>query len=342
MPFYPPSRPRPVEGGLTARSTRGAIGATWWSQRFIGVLEGFALGSRLTRGRSYARRGQVISLTVGPGVVIARVQGSRATPYKVVLGLAPFPSAVWAELDAALAAEALHAAALLAGQFPAELETVFASRGTRLFPSSVDELRMACSCPDWEVPCKHIAASFYLLAERFDEDPFEILHWRGRPRGVLLDRIREMRSADADQAEGAGPRPRADRARSGRGGDADRDDPDRDDADRDGSRRPGAGPAGVGGTESPAPGPGSVAGALTALADLPDTAPSPVMFWVSPVPLPPREAPADAPVDLLLHQLPDPPAALGSEAFPELLRRVYAALPDRDDPDATPSGRRRG
>ena len=41
---------------------------------------------------------------------------------------------------------------------------------------------MRCSCPDSEVPCKHLAATFYLLAEAFDEDPFLILRWRGRDR----------------------------------------------------------------------------------------------------------------------------------------------------------------
>src|SRR5262249_51645318 len=36
------------------------------------------------------------------------------------------------------------------------------------------------------VPCKHIAAVFYLLAEAFDDDPFSILAWRGRTREDLL------------------------------------------------------------------------------------------------------------------------------------------------------------
>ena len=69
--FPPPAKPRAVEGGLVARSTRGAIGEQWWSRRFLEVLESFALGSRLTRGKNYARRGQVVSLEVAPGVVRA-------------------------------------------------------------------------------------------------------------------------------------------------------------------------------------------------------------------------------------------------------------------------------
>jgi len=46
-----------VEGGIKAQSTRGAIGESWWSKRFLSVLESFAMGGRLTRGRSYARAG---------------------------------------------------------------------------------------------------------------------------------------------------------------------------------------------------------------------------------------------------------------------------------------------
>ena len=70
-------------GGIAARSKRGAIGETWWSKRFIELLESFGVGSRLQRGRNYARRGQVVELEVEPGVVLAKVQGSRYTPYRV-------------------------------------------------------------------------------------------------------------------------------------------------------------------------------------------------------------------------------------------------------------------
>jgi uncharacterized Zn finger protein len=114
--FPPPSRPRVVEGGLVARSARGDIGEHWWSRRFVEVLESFALGSRLTRGKNCARRGQVISLDVRPGVVTAKVQGSRRTPYDVHIELAAFPEVVWAKVEIALAEQAIYSAALLAGE----------------------------------------------------------------------------------------------------------------------------------------------------------------------------------------------------------------------------------
>jgi uncharacterized Zn finger protein len=185
-----------VEGGIVARSARGAIGEHWWSRRFLEVLESFALGSRLTRGKNYARRGQVISLEVAPGVVTARVQGSRRMPYKVSISLPAFSELVWAKVEVTLAEQAIHSARLLAGEMPHDLEEVFLAAGAPLFPQRAQDLSLSCSCPDWEVPCKHLAATFYLLAERFDDDPFAILLWRGRSREALLNRLRELRGGD--------------------------------------------------------------------------------------------------------------------------------------------------
>jgi uncharacterized Zn finger protein len=193
--YRPPIR---VEGGIKARSARGAIGESWWSKRFLAVLESFALGTRLTRGRAYARKGQVLSVDVGPGKVTASVQGSRPTPYRVTIGLKPFPGRVWTRVEEALAAQALFSAQLLAGEMPHEIEDVFASAGAPLFPETVADLKMSCSCPDWSVPCKHLAATFYLLAEAFDADPFQILYWRGRDRESLLGRLRVLRGGVAD------------------------------------------------------------------------------------------------------------------------------------------------
>ncbi len=192
--WHPPSRPRAVDNGLKARTSRGEIGSSWWSRRFLDVLESFAMGSRLSRGRTYARKGQVISLDVQAGEVRAKVQGSRARPYNVTIRLATFSELVWAKAEIAFSEQALPSAKLLAGEVPPELEALFQGAGAPLFPRTVKELDQHCSCPDHEVPCKHLAATFYLLAEAFDDDPFLILRWRGREREVLLGRLRELRA----------------------------------------------------------------------------------------------------------------------------------------------------
>jgi len=204
--WYPASRPIAADG-LKARSSRGQIGQTWWSQRFIDVLEGMGMGNRLQRGKNYARRGQVISLDVGPGSVNAQVQGSRPRPYRVRIGIAAFDKTQWAQIEGALAENALFAAALLAGEMPADIEGVFDVVGLSLFPAMSRELSLDCSCPDGAVPCKHLAATFYLLAEAFDEDPFAILAWRGRERQDLLENLAAARSGrpSADRVETSDP-----------------------------------------------------------------------------------------------------------------------------------------
>lgn len=208
--YPPPAPPRPVADGIRARSRRGPIAQTWWSERFIEVLESLGVGARLQRGRTYARKGQVIDLTVGPGTVTARVQGTRAQPYRVRIGVAPFDKTMWATVTQALAGDAWYIAKLLAGEMPEDIETVFTSVGLSLFPSTAAELSMDCTCPDWSVPCKHLAAVFYLLAESFDDDPFGILAWRGRDRADLLETLAALRTgthaADrAAQTEAAAP-----------------------------------------------------------------------------------------------------------------------------------------
>jgi len=196
--LYPPaSPPRPVKDGLRAKSTRGAIGETWWSQRFIEVLEEFHEGPRLARGRAYARRGQVIDMDVEAGEVTARVQGSRARPYSVSIGVTVLGDADWARVEESMAGQAVFLARLLAGEMPHEIEDAFAATGLSLFPTTPADLHTDCSCPDWGNPCKHIAAVYYLLAEAFDREPFLIFAWRGRPRERLLAELRALRGAGA-------------------------------------------------------------------------------------------------------------------------------------------------
>jgi uncharacterized Zn finger protein len=192
---WPPARPRRVEGGIKARSKRGAIGEQWWSRRFISVLESYGMSGRLARGRSYARAGQVLDFELSQGKVTARVQGSRVRPYQVRIGVLPLTTAQWRRVQERLASQALFRAKLLAGEMPHEIEEVFDDCGTPLFPRIAGDLDMRCSCPDWGVPCKHLAAVCYVLAEEFDRDPFGLLAWRGKGRDELLAALRQIQAA---------------------------------------------------------------------------------------------------------------------------------------------------
>jgi uncharacterized Zn finger protein len=206
-PHYERPRPLPAPGGIHAHSRRGAIGETWWSQRFIELLESFGLGSRLKRGRPYARAGQVMELEVEPGLVLAKVQGSRYSPYRVRIRGKVLSEHQWRRAEKAMAAQALPLAKLLAGEMPHDIEELFASCKLTLFPRSKRELAASCSCPDWANPCKHIAAVYYILAERFDEDPFLIFAWRGREQDELVERLRARRAASKSGTSKSSSRP---------------------------------------------------------------------------------------------------------------------------------------
>ncbi len=186
--WFPPSRPRKAEGGIKARSKRG-FAQQWWAKRWIAALEALNLGGRLSRGRSYARSGQVLSIEIDRNRVAATVQGSRPTPYQVSIGVTALSRSDWTKLTRVLSGSPLHVAKLIAGEMPEDIESLFCEAGITLFPARASELRTDCSCPDWSNPCKHIAAVYYLLGEEFDRDPFLIFKLRGVAREELASII---------------------------------------------------------------------------------------------------------------------------------------------------------
>jgi uncharacterized Zn finger protein len=191
---YERTSPIHVKNGIKSKSERGEIGETWWSKRWIKVLESFTDSGRLSRGRSYARKGQVISIDVEVGLVKAKVQGSDPRPYNVKIQLKPLSAADWDKVTDAMAEQAIFAAKLLAGEMPTNIEDAFNAVNIALFPRASRDLDTRCSCPDSSNPCKHIAAVYYLLAERFDEDPFLIFKLRGQTKEQIIATLREKRA----------------------------------------------------------------------------------------------------------------------------------------------------
>jgi uncharacterized Zn finger protein len=157
------------------------------------VLESLGMGARLDRGRSYARRGQVASIDVQKSAVTARVQGSRPSPYSVTIRLVALTDKDWDKVIDVMASRAIFAAKLLSGEMPQNIEEAFLEAKVSLFPKSGKDLDTDCSCPDYANPCKHIAAVYYILAERFDEDPFLIFKLRGRSREEIIQSLRQKR-----------------------------------------------------------------------------------------------------------------------------------------------------
>jgi uncharacterized Zn finger protein len=166
----------------------------WWSQRWLELLDSYRFKKRLERARTYARQGNVLSIEFKGAKVLARVQGSEVEPYKVSLSLDHFTDEEWGYVVETMSQKAIFAAKLLAGEMPQDIEKVFTANGLSLFPFTLSDVRSKCSCPDKANPCKHVAAVYYQLGDRFSEDPFVLFQLRGRTKADIISKLRKLRS----------------------------------------------------------------------------------------------------------------------------------------------------
>jgi uncharacterized Zn finger protein len=107
----------------------------------------------------------------------------------------------WDKVIDALSEQAIFTAQLLAGEMPQDIEQAFEKAKVSLFPSTRRDLKTDCSCPDPANPCKHIAATQYILGERFDEDPFLIFRLRGRTQEQVMQALRQRRAGSDEDIE---------------------------------------------------------------------------------------------------------------------------------------------
>lgn len=167
------------------------IAKSWWGQAWCRNLEQYAdFESRLDRGKRYVRTGAVLDLKIQKGRVLAKVQGSRKTPYKVEIRISPLSEEKCQKILEKCGKRIENLEALATGNFPAELKELFTGQ-EGLFPTP-KEISFACSCPDWALMCKHVAAVLYGIGARLDSQPtlfFEL-------RGVDIDRFLDVAVAN--------------------------------------------------------------------------------------------------------------------------------------------------
>ena len=162
------------------------IAKSWWGRAWCDNLERYAdYESRLDRGKRYVKTGAVINLSITKGRIQAKVQGSRKTPYKVEIRISPLSEELCQEILQKCGKRVETLEKLLAGDFPEELKELFTQRGG-LFPSS-REISFSCSCPDWALMCKHVAAVLYGIGARLDENPSLFFELRGIEMGRFID-----------------------------------------------------------------------------------------------------------------------------------------------------------
>ena len=171
-----------------------AIAREWWAQRWIDVLESFGFRQRMARARNYAKDGNVVSLEFRNASVVAVVTGSSPEPYNVRFQIEPFTDEQWGYIVESLAEQALFSAKLLSGEMPQNIEEVFTANGLSLFPFNQFDIISECDCPDPVNPCKHIGAVYYLLGDRFGDDPFVLFQLRGRNKTEIIQALRDRRA----------------------------------------------------------------------------------------------------------------------------------------------------
>jgi uncharacterized Zn finger protein len=165
-----------------------------WGARWLEAVASFSSKRQFERGRLYAQSGKVLSLQVDQGFAAAEVEGPRARPYKVEIGLPMFTRKQWTRAVDALLKKAFYAAKLLAGDMPRDLEKIFAGVGAALLPSSAADISSDCSCFEMDDLCKHVVAAYIRLAHDFDANPFLLLEMRGLTRAQLLTELQARRA----------------------------------------------------------------------------------------------------------------------------------------------------
>ena len=192
---------------------------TWWGRRFLEVVESFTEAGRLARGRQYLGSHRVSHWEVRGNRVEATIRG-KINPYYGIhevpvydtwLKFTPIPHKAWDEALSLIGSRAGYISRLLFNEMPDEIERPLGELGVSLLPSGPSDVASGCSCPDYENPCKHVAALYLLLAGRLDQDPFLLFELRGLSHAELIQRLRAtpLGTALAAALDEAPPPPQA-------------------------------------------------------------------------------------------------------------------------------------
>jgi len=169
---------KPKKKAIQKTANRQKFGLTWWGGEWLKSLSHIDFDNRLPRGKTYANNGSVTKLEISGSLISAKVEGSRPTPYTVKIKVPEITADKKSLLSKKINEKPYFLAQLLSRELPPELNKLAQECGIKLFPASWKDLEMSCSCPDWAVPCKHIAAVIFLVAAEIDKNPFVLLNMK--------------------------------------------------------------------------------------------------------------------------------------------------------------------
>ncbi len=173
-------------------------GQTWWGEQWLNALTHIDYDNRLPRGRAYAGNGSVLETAISINTIKSKVAGSMPKPYNVVIAVPLFTQTQKEQLVGEIKKDPYILSKLLNRELPQELQRLSMDLGIRLFPASWKDFTMDCSCPDWAVPCKHLAAVIYIISGEIDANPFMVLKLHGLD---LLDELKDEVAGLSDHLE---------------------------------------------------------------------------------------------------------------------------------------------
>ncbi len=177
---------------------------SWLSEQILNVFDQGGIEPLLEEGFELVKKGRVLDFSVHRGTMSAKVQGERYQPYLAEIAIVPFSDEQWQAIFEKLSGQALYYAKLLTSELPEEIENVFQELGLELFPQTLSALSLKCSCGKKDQLCVHFAALYFLINERFSENPFLIFALRGRTRQETITELRKLRHQTSHPSEQRG------------------------------------------------------------------------------------------------------------------------------------------
>jgi len=180
------------------------VASSFWGAAWCDHLGAFSeYRDELARGRIYLRNASLEDLRICEGRVTAMVKGSGV--FKVTMDVQSLSAPRWRALRVRCAGQLGSVEELLRGELSEEVKQAMLHLHTGLLPTP-EQISLACSCPDTEQMCMHVAAVMYGVGARLDDQPGRLFALRGVDSADMLRAVEPVRPAPPPPVPRARPR----------------------------------------------------------------------------------------------------------------------------------------
>lgn len=188
---------------IRLRSRRGPIGSAWYAVAMRTALEQSLAVDRVRGGKAMAREGRVQWIDISPGTVRAEVRGDLGEEHRTRIDVRRLPEGDREVFAMVARWHPELAATLLAGDYPERIENQLDEHEIRLVPDARAGFSYDCDCGVYPGPCAHVAALAYVVVEKLEAEPVQLLNLRGLTVQDVVPTAPE-RSAAASGGQGDG------------------------------------------------------------------------------------------------------------------------------------------